>query len=302
MKTVVGIGANVCDTLISVSHYPTEDTKMCADGIIRCGGGPVATGLAAASKFGAECKYIGTLTDDPAGIFLLSDLEKYGISTEYTTVESGYDSFSSYIILARDNATRTCVFERGNVPPTRLTDKQRTAIENADILMVDGNDLDAAIAGAMYANSCGTKVLYDAGGIYKGIGELLPLVDYLIPSEEFALGYTGLSDAESAAKKLYSEFSPEFVIVTQGKKGGIIYNGTTREYPAFKVEAVDTNGAGDVFHGAFAFALTRGLSLFDAAVFSSAVSALKCTGQGARDAVPSYDEAIKFLKENGYEL
>ena len=93
------------------------------------------------------------------------------------------------------------------------------------------------------------------------------------------------------------------VVITQGKNGGIIFDGEkTESYPAFLVEAVDSNGSGDVFHGAFAFAITEKMSYNKACVFSSAVSALKCTKFGSREAVPSYDETINFLKENNYEL
>ena len=90
------------------------------------------------------------------------------------------------------------------------------------------------------------------------------------------------------------------VVITKGKEGGIIYDGKEIiSYPAFKVEAVDSNGAGDVFHGAFAFAVQKGYNYHKAAIFSSAVSALKCTKMGSRAAVPSFDETVEFLKERG---
>ena len=73
-------------------------------------------------------------------------------------------------------------------------------------------------------------------------------------------------------------------------------------YPAFLVDAVDSNGSGDVFHGAFAFALTRNMEYKKACVFSSAVSALKCTKFGAREGVPTYEETINFLKERGVNV
>ena len=302
MSTIVGIGANVCDTLITADTYPKEDTKMRASATAICGGGPCGTGLVAASKLGEKCAYIGTMTDDASGVFLKKDFERYGVSTELCNVLSGYTSFSAYVLLCTDSASRTCVFDKGNVPPTVLSQKQKDAIKNARLLMVDGNDLDAAVEGAKFARENGVKVLYDAGGLYDKIETLLPHVDILIPSEEYALGHTGTTDAESAAKILYDKYSPEIVVITQGKKGGIIYDGEIcRDYPAFEVDAVDTNGSGDVFHGAFAFALQKNMNYYNACIFSSAVSALKCTRTGARAAVPTYDETIKFLKERGID-
>ena len=301
MSRIVGIGANVYDTLITLKSYPREDTKMQCEKITISGGGPCATGLVAASKLGAECAFIGNMADDAGGAFLKCDFEKFGVSTEYSRIRAGYNTFCSYIWLAENTASRTCVFHKGNVPPAKIDEDAARAIENAEILMVDGNDLDAAIEGAKIAKKSGTKVLYDAGGLYSGVEKLLPYADILIPSEEFALGHTGAENAEAAAKILFDKYSPQIVVITQGKKGGIIYDGEKAEhYPVMPVTVVDSNGAGDVFHGAFAFAVTKGYNAMKAAVFSSAVSALKCTKVGAREAVPTFCETVKFLKECGY--
>ncbi|MBQ7032455.1 MAG: hypothetical protein IJN25_02160 [Clostridia bacterium] len=302
MKRIVGIGANVCDILLTIPHYPKEDTKIGATAISRCGGGPCATSLATAARLGANCAYIGVLTDDSAGIFLMEDLKKYEVETSLVEFQPGYTSFSSYICLSEETATRTCVYHRGTLPPLQLSEKQKEAVRHSDILMIDGNELPAALEAAKLAKDSGTRVLYDAGGLYEGVGDLLPYVDILIPSEEFALGFSGEKTAETAAKKLFASFSPDIVVITQGKKGGILYDGKdVVAYPAFPVTAMDTNGSGDVFHGAFAYAITAGLDFFEAAVFSSAVSAIKCTKIGARAAVPTRKEVIQFLKERGYD-
>ncbi|MCR4719394.1 MAG: hypothetical protein K5768_07170 [Firmicutes bacterium] len=302
MYEIVGIGANVYDTLITLKRYPKEDTKMRCEGVKMSGGGPCATGIVAAGKLGAKCAFIGNIADDNGGAFLKADFERFGVSTELCTVKCGYTSFSSYIWLAEDNATRTIVFDKGNVPKTEIDEKAVKAIADAAVLMVDGNDLDAAIEGAKIAKENGTKVLYDAGGLYDGIERLLPYADILIPSEEFAIGFTGAETAEEAAKILFDKYSPEVVVITQGKKGGVMFDGKkVRSYPILPADVVDSNGAGDVFHGAFAFSVTKEYDVYKACIFSSAVSALKCTKVGARDAVPTFDETIEFLKECGYD-
>ena len=233
MIKIVGIGANVCDTLITVPNYPKEDTKLRANTVSQSGGGPCATGLVAASKLGAKCAYIGMLTDDGAGKFLMEDMEKYGVSTDFVGVVPGYTSFSSYILLAEDEASRTCVFHKGDIPKWSLTYAQKKAIADAEILMIDGNDMDEAMEGVKIAKENGTKVLYDAGGLYEGVENLLPYADILIPSEEFSLGFTGAKTAEDAAKILFEKFSPEIVVITQGKEGGILYDGKEIiRYPA----------------------------------------------------------------------
>ena len=127
------------------------------------------------------------------------------------------------------------------------------------------------------------KVSLDAGGLYKGIGDLVPFVDILIPSKEFALGFTGKSDPKEAIIDLYANFSPEILVVTDGKDGGYYYeNGEIKHYSGIKVDAVDTNGAGDTFHGAFLVAYADGRSVKDCCDFASAVAAYKCKHRGVR--------------------
>ena len=303
MVKIVGIGANVFDTLYNIPTYPTEDTKMRAAACKTAGGGPVATGLVAAQKLGEDTAYIGVLSDDNGGRFLKADFEKYGVKTDLIEVKSGYRSFASVLWLCADTASRTCVFDKGDLPPLVLTDEQKQGVRDAEILMVDGNEMDAAVDAAAIARDSGTKVLYDCGGLYEGVERLLALTDIMIPSEEFALGHTGCATAAEAAKNLFDLYSPEIVVITQGKRGGIIYDGEkVMEYPIYPADVVDSNGSGDVFHGAFAAALVKGFDYLKCCHFSSAVSALKCTGIGARESVPDFETVKNYLKENGYEL
>lgn len=303
MSKVVGIGACVMDTLITVPNYPKEDTKLRALSSKAAGGGPTATGLVAVSKLGVSAGYIGVLAKDNGGGFLLEDFKKYGVDTALVEVKEGYRSFTSTIWLAKDNATRTCVFDKGDLPPLALDESKCKAIAEAEILMIDGNEMDAAEAACKIARQRGTKVLYDCGGLYQGVERLLKVTDVMIPSEEFALGHTGCETVEKAAVKLYEMYHPEVVVITCGKEGGIIYEGKAVEhYPAFLVDAVDTNGSGDVFHGAFAAAMVKGYSYKDCCVFASAVSALKCTGFGARESVPDEESVHRFLEQRGVRL
>jgi len=303
MNKIVGIGACVMDTLVTVPQYPTEDTKLRAIGTKTAGGGPTATGLVAASKLGASAGYIGVLSSDNGGQFLLGDFEKYNVSTKNIHIIDGHRSFTSVIWLSESSATRTCVFDRGDLPALRLDDAQKEAIKNAEILMIDGNEMDAAEEAVKLCSECGTKVLYDAGGLYMGVERLLPYTDILIPSKEFSLGHTGCDNVEDAAKKLYALYSPEVVVITCGSQGGVLYDGNEfYYYPCYPVKAVDSNGAGDVFHGAFAAGITLGYDYKKCCHFASAVSAVKCTSVGARESVPSFDTVKIFLKENGYEL
>ncbi len=303
MSKIVGIGANVFDTLYNIPTYPKEDTKLRATASKTAGGGPVATGLVAASKLGIETAYIGVLADDNGGKLLKEDFIKYGVNTELIEVKSGYRSFASVLWLCADTTSRTCVFDKGDLPPLCLNEKQKEAIAKAELLMVDGNEMAAAIEAAKIAKQNKTKVLYDAGGLYEGVEKLLPFADILIPSEEFAMGHTGEKTVEAAAEKLFTLYSPEILVITQGKKGGVIFDGENLiSYPIYPAEVVDSNGSGDVFHGAFAAAVCKGYDYEKCCHFASAVSAIKCMGVGARQSAPDFETVQKYMKENGYEL
>ena len=298
MSQIVGIGACVADTLILLPEFPTEDTKLRALSVKQCGGGPVSTGLTAASKLGADSAYIGVISDDDPGRFLLEDFRKYGVDISLVQVQTNCRTFTSFIWLSAQKGSRTCVF-----PPLKLNDKHKEAIKSAKILMVDGNELEAALQAAKLARGNGVSVLYDAGGLYEGVEQLLRYTDILIPSEEFAISHTQEENVFIAAKKLYNLYHPKVVVITRGKQGGLLYDGSDfTVYPVYPARVVDSNGAGDVFHGAFAAGLISGYGYEQCCHFASAVSALKCTGMGARESVPTRSKVMEFLRRNGYAI
>lgn len=298
MKKVVGLGACVLDTLINCDKYPLEDTKQKAQGVFLSGGGPVGNALVVMSKLGVEAEVIGGFGSDSAGKYLLDDFKKYGVKTSNASVIDGATSFVSYIVLAEDKATRTCVFDRGTVKDDPKYLNLQT-LDNAFVLHLDGNYLNSAIEASKYAKKKGVKVSLDAGGLYKDIETLLPYVDILIPSKEFALGITKENDIPSAIEKLYELYKPEILVVTDGSNGGYYYeNGKVHSYDSVKVKAVDTNGAGDTFHGAFITAYLEGKSIRECSKFASTIAGYKCSNKGARSYPLDREIAKKICGEN----
>ncbi len=297
MKKAVGLGACVLDTLINCEKYPAEDTKQKASGIFLSGGGPVGNALVVMSKLGLKAEVIGGFGKDSAGAYLLADFEKYGVGVGNVTVLDGKTSFTSYIVLAEDRATRTCVFDRGSVPddPKNVN---LSAIDGAAVLHLDGNYLESAIVAAKYAKANGVKVSLDAGGLYSGIERLLPYVDLLIPSAEFALGITKKKSIPEAMAALDAAYAPEVLVVTDGSDGGFFWQEKAAvHYASIPVNAVDTNGAGDTFHGAFLVAFCEGKSVRECCEFASAVAAFKCIHKGARTYELSKEKIAEFRKE-----
>ena len=301
MADVIGIGAAVYDTLMLTQSFPEEDTKIRATQTLIQGGGPCTTALTACARLGVGASYIGSVGDDHAGDFIACDLRRWGVDTTYLYRKAGCVSFHSFVILNQSRSTRTCIANAGTAPQPQPCEVPADAIRAAKVLHLDGNSLDAAVCAARIARIAGVKVSLDAGSPYPGIETLLPFVDWLVPSEEFVRQFTGQADAERGARMLWAEYRPKALIVTQGARGGFVHtdDGPLR-YPSFPVEVIDTCGAGDVFHGAYIVGKIRGMDELKAATFASAVSALKCTGFGARESTPSLLKVSQFLKSRGF--
>ena len=274
MASVVGIGAAVFDILMTVDAFPREDTKLRGlETKFQCGG-PCATGLVAISKLGESASYMGTVGDDMYGTFVKAEMERYGVDTSCVKV-----------------------WNRGEAAAPTVEDVDLDVLKQAKYLHLDGNQLDCAIFAAKKAHEMGVTVSMDAGGAYPNIEKLLPLVDVLIPSEEFSMKVTGCATAKEAAAVLQERYHPQILVITQGSKGGFIWeNGREVRYPVFPVKAIDSNGAGDTFHGAFVAARLKGMDVYEACRFASAASALKCTRFGAQQGIPGYEEVLEFMK------
>jgi sulfofructose kinase len=300
---IIGIGSSVYDVLMVTDGFPAEDTKMEGVRTVVQGGGPCATALVAAAKLGVSSAYMGTIGDDSFGRFMLGDLEKWDVSTRYVRSIPDRISFHAVVLLNRKNASRTCIWNRGTVEPPKESDVNLDALRNAKVLHLDGHMPEAALFAAKRCKEWGVKVSHDAGGLYPGVNELLHYADYLIPSEEFALKVTGAISAEDAARKLMETYRPEVVVLTQGVCGGILLDEQgLRRYESFPVEVVDSNGAGDTFHGAFIAAHIKGMDTDQACAYASAAAAIKCTHLGARLGMPNDEECRAFLKDRGVRI
>lgn len=297
MKRVLGIGACVLDTVISCGEYPAEDTKLRAEQAFRTGGGPVSNALVALARLGVGAEYAGALPEGPDGRLLAEEFARFGVGTEYVRFVPAR-AFTSFVILSGKSGSRTCIYERGSIPDDPQSVPEQ-AIARADILHLDGNFLRSALRAARFARGRGIPVSLDAGGLYEGIEELLPLVDVLIPSEEFAKGITGAPTAEEAVRILQARYRPQRLVVTQGARGGVFADGDkTERFNGFRVSCADSNGAGDTFHGAFLAAALAGKDIRACCRYAAAAAALKCTKVGVRNALPTDKEVIAFMEEH----
>jgi sulfofructose kinase len=135
--------------------------------------------------------------------------------------------------------------------------------------------------------------ILDAGSVHEGTDLLKEKVDWLIGSAKFARKSTGLHNLKQAAKAL-SKINKKVIITDGDKDCHWSINGKSGQTPAFSVDATDSNGAGDVFHGAFAYGLTQGIEFEKNILFSSKIAALSCTGIGIRNNIPKASDILSY--------
>jgi sulfofructose kinase len=142
-------------------------------------------------------------------------------------------------------------------------------------------------------------VTVDVDTIYPGFERVLPLVDYLIASTEFPARWTGIQDPFDALAAIQRQAGMRMAAMTLGAEGALAFCAATGRFlysPGFVVNCVDTTGAGDVFHGAFCYAVLQQMTIADALEFSNAMAALNCTTFGARGGIRTAAEARGLLQ------
>jgi sugar/nucleoside kinase (ribokinase family) len=169
---------------------------------------------------------------------------------------------------------------------------------------LDGQFMPAAIQAARWARAAGVKVCFDGNHLRPGVAKLLPLVDWLVVAESFPAAYTGMENPGAAAKVLLAE-GAELLTVTLGARGCRVWAADSPameeglHVPGFAVEAIDTTGAGDAFHGGFLYAMLQGWDLARVATFANAVAAINCRTLGGRRGLPTRDDVAALLADQG---
>ncbi len=293
---VVGVGLNATDTLLVVPKFPRYGGKVAFETELTSPGGQVATALVTCAKLGLRVKYIGTIGDDERGRIQWESLQGLGIDLTHVQRRRNCPNQSAYILIDRSTGERTVLWHRPEclrIDPDEIAPEQITC---GRLLHIDGHDTPAVAKAAAIARQASIPVTVDVDTIYAGFEHVLPNVDYLIASSEFPSNWTHEPDPFRALEILQKEYGMRVAAMTLGADGALArYNGRYYYSPGFVVRCVDTTGAGDVFHGAFCYAILNGMSIERALEFSNAMAALNCTGLGARGAIATRAEAEQLM-------
>ena len=293
---VVGMGLNAVDHICVVPRFPRYEEKLRMTDFRKTPGGQVASALTACARWGLRAGYIGKVGGDDFGAFSLASIRQEGIDTANVEVVPGVMNQFAFIIVDASTGERTIIWKRDEALAVRPEQVPLSAVRSGRFLLLDGHDSEAAAIAAREAAASGVTVVIDAETVKAGTQELVEASAYVVCSSEFPERFTGDGRRDEALRKIKAH-GPACVVATQGKNGavGLTDGGLTRSR-GFKVNCIDSTGAGDVFHGAFIYGLARGWDLEAILDFSNAAAALNCTAIGARGGIRPVDEIFDLMK------
>ena len=327
---IVGIGASTLDRFIVVDHYPTGREVQQVVSSTTDGGGPVATALAVAGKYGARTAMIDSIGDDMVGRHILDDFEKYNVNTNAIQVESGTNSGVATILVKQSTGERAVFFERSTATEPDFLEVHKQLIEDAYILHINGRHRQLMRSAMAVAKEAGTIISLD-GGAQRYDEDMKAITEdshIVIVARDYAEKYTSTTNLEDACRIIHDR-GALIAGVTDGANGSYFVwpDGTAYRCEPFPQKSiVDTTGAGDSFHGAFLANLahiinhmkgqetistskSHGASiravelikhcahsdLEKAAIFASAVASLNTQGIGGRSPLPTLQSVQELI-------
>lgn len=297
-KQVLCVGNAAWDQIFTLDALPTVAGKYFAHGYSESGGGPAGTASVAVSRLGGKARLWSRIGDDATGDRIVAELLAYGVEVPAVSRLKGVASSLAGIWVDRQGE-RFIVNYLDPKFPQDAGWLPLGEVGNFDAVLADIRWPAGAEAVLRAAAKVGVISVLDGDRApsVSILATLAPLAKYAVFSEAGLAMFSGETDPGAglvgAAK--VPGVNP---FVTLGDKGCMwLENGNVRSMPAFAVEAVDTTGAGDVFHGAFALALAEGRGVEEGLRFASAVSAIKCTRPGGRAGIPDRAALEAFLEK-----
>ena len=294
---VLCVGHASYDLVFSVGHHPSEDEKISAEGFIACGGGPAANAAVTIAKLGFKAAFAGYVGQDIYGEKHLQELNESGVQTDLIIRSTSPTPLST--VLVKPDGKRALINYKGETKPLPSGTIDFSSVK-PKVVLFDGHEPHLSKPLLERAQNEGIPTVLDAGSVHEGTLALMKGVDYLVCSEKFARHFA--ENAETALARL-ADISPT-VVITLGEKGLIWRQRQECGFlPAFPVTAIDTTGAGDAFHGAFAAAVSLRTNWHDVLRYASVAGSLCCTKTGARAGLPSREEhraMFELIKKSNF--
>ena len=292
---VVCVGHSTFDTTLPMKEYPIENIKYRLDHHIECGGGPASNGAYLLAKWGMDTSIASVVGDDYYGECVIKDFQKVGADITYLEKMPDHMTTSSYIIANMSNGSRTILSSKDEA----VRKLSRDVDIMADVILIDGEHPETAHE-VLDKNPNAISVI-DAGRFNEDTVALGKKVTYLVCSKDFAEEFTNkkidvndISSIDVVYRELKNYFKNTVVITLEATGSYTEIDGEAQIIPSISVKALDSTGAGDIFHGAFTYFIANGYSLLDTIKFSSITSAISVTRIGSRFSIPLLDEVINY--------
>ena len=294
---VIGIGENSVDSVNLLPGYP-QPTGPSAKMRIRerhilCGG-QMATAMCACASLGLRAKYVGVTGTDDNGRRIRAELQGRNVDISDLVIRDVENRFA-VILIDENTGDRMVLWDRDERLRLRESEIPVEALGVTRVVHVDDVDDEVAIRAARLARDAGAIVTSDIDRLTPRTAELAATVSHAIFAQHVPMHLTGLGDTEAALRKLRQTLD-NVLVVTMGEQGASALEGDRFYHePAFKVHAVDTTGAGDVFRGGFIYALVNGQPIDQALRTANAAAAVSCTRLGALNGVPTLAEVHELM-------
>lgn len=309
---VSSIGTLAVDYIGMVPVIPGKDGKTMAERLEIHPGGVAGNVITQIARLGIETGWMGKIGDDDTGGILMEEFRREGISTDHVEAVQGKSSMFCWILVDPNGDRSITMFPNvlNEFTAKDVESKHADFIASSRILMAEACVLPLApvIRSMEIAREAGVQVVFDLDvtpsdilrtrmGTEKDLERALSLANVFIPGKAAAAELLGDHDIAGKSRELL-KYGAEIVAVTMGAQGCIVLNGDEfHEVPGFKVDVVDTTGAGDAFHGGFVYGMLQGLPLHEIGRFANACGAYCCTGIGAR-AVGGHEEISGLLNSS----
>ncbi len=284
------------DLVSTTDRFPNKGETILGTDFKNIPGGKGANQAVAAAKLGADVTMIGCVGDDPFGPPLIENLKANGVNTDNVEPVTGVPTGIAAITVAdQDNTIIVIPGANHHVTPEVVQSHEEVIKESDLILLQFEIPMESVKQAVELAAKHGTKVVLNPAPAQSVDLDLLEKVDFLTPNEhELEI----LLDTDE--KKEFYQLNREKFFITQGEKGVLYYDGEKEILvPSYKVDVVDTTGAGDTFNGGFSVAIAEGKSLKEACYDGNIVGAISVSKFGAQTGMPTKAEVANFLAKRG---
>ena len=293
---ILCIGNSAYDITSIVEEYPKENYKYRVIDQIECGGGSCGNTAYLLAKWGLNTYYAGMVGDDYFGKKIRDEFRTIGVKTNYFILNKDFKTITSQIIINQNNGSRTILsYHPDNY---QMPDIDIDIVP--DIIYLDGREYNMAKKCLeKYPNALS---IIDAGNDKKEVIELCSMCNYVICSKDFMEKVSGIpiinyDTLYNAFNKLNGMFNTNLIVTLEDKGCAYYDNNEVKIIPSIKVKVKDTTAAGDIFHGAFVYAISNKFSLIDSLKFSNCAAALSITRYGGRNSIFDLKDVLEVYNE-----